>query len=154
MKKLFIKRSLIGMAAGAAAVHIFTLLVNKLSRGEWLLCMPELTEKIGFPGAAVLQTFLACIIGIIGFGGMCLFDIESWSLLRSTVVHGASILFAYLTVGLTLHWFSFHIIPILIITAITVVVYALIWLFMYIGWKKKIREMNVLTEEYKKDITK
>lgn len=35
--------------------------------------------------------------------------------------------------------------------AIIVLVYALILLFMYLGWKREMRKMNVLTEEYKKE---
>ncbi|MBP6162435.1 MAG: DUF3021 family protein, partial [Clostridia bacterium] len=62
-----------------------------------------------------------------------------------------TILVSYLTVGLILRWFSPHIIPILIMMAIIVLVYALILLFMYLGWKREMRKMNVLTEEYIKE---
>jgi hypothetical protein len=36
---------------------------------------------------------------------------------------------------------------------ITIVAYALIWLIMYALWKREIREMNRLAEEYKKDLS-
>ncbi|HHT24115.1 MAG TPA: DUF3021 domain-containing protein, partial [Clostridiaceae bacterium] len=39
----------------------------------------------------------------------------------------------------------------LIMTGIIIVVYALIWLIMYVAWKREIKELNRLTEEYKKD---
>ncbi len=62
--------------------------------------------------------------------------------------HCALILFTYLIVGARLHWFSLHVAPILIMAGIIIVAYALIWVIMYLIWKKEIREMNRLTEEY------
>ncbi|MFY9130618.1 MAG: DUF3021 domain-containing protein [Saccharofermentanales bacterium] len=151
MKKRLLIRSLIGLVAGAMMAHLFTLLSNQLTKGVWLLCMPGLTEEIGFVGAVILQTVLGALFGAVAFGGICFFDIECWSLLRSSAVHCVTILVSYLTVGLILRWFSPHIIPILIMMAIIVLVYALILLFMYLGWKREMRKMNVLTEEYKKE---
>ncbi len=152
MKKRLIIRSLIGLVVGALAVHAITLFVNYISRGEILICMPELIEKLGLTKAIIVQTVLGALIGIIAIGGTVLFDIETWSLLRATVAHCALILFSYLSVGMLLNWFSFHIIPILIMTGGTIIAYALVWLIMYAIWKAEIRNMNRLTEEYKKDI--
>ena len=151
MKKRLIVRSIIGLIVGVLAAHVITFLVNYLGRGKYLVCMPELTERFGFAGAVIVQTLLGGIFGIIALGGTCLFDIEKWSLLRASVVHCALILVTYIVIGLLLHWFSFHIIPILIMTGIIIVVYALIWLIMYVAWKREIKELNRLTEEYKKD---
>jgi hypothetical protein len=36
-------------------------------------------------------------------------------------------------------------------SSIAIFIYALIWLIMYASWKREIREMNRLAEEYKKD---
>lgn len=112
--------------------------------------MPELTEKLGLAGAVIVQTLLGAIFSMIAFGGMCFFDIEKWSLLQASMAHCALILVAYIAVGLLLHWFSFDIIPILIMAFMIILVYALIWLIMYVLWKREIREMNRLAEEYKK----
>lgn len=151
MKKRLITKSIIGFFVGALMIHAITLLVNYLSRGQWLICMPELTEELGFTQAVVVQTLLGALLGVIAIGGMCLFDIEQWSLLRATAVHGTLLLVTYLIIGTLLHWFSFHLIPILIMAGIIIIVYALIWLIMYLLWKRDIREMNRLAEEYKKD---
>lgn len=150
MKKRLIARSLIGFAAGALVVHVITLLVNYLGRGQYLICMPKLTERFGLAGAIVVQTISGAIFGMIALGGTCLFDIERWSLLRASIVHCALIFVTYITAGLLLHWFSFDIIPMLIMSCIMIFVYALIWLIMYIAWKREIRQMNRLAEEYKK----
>jgi hypothetical protein len=151
MKRLLIVRSLIGLVVGAILIHIITLLVNYLDSGSWLICMPGLTEAIGLTRALVLQTVLGAVLGMLGLGGMCFFDIEEWSLLRATAAHCMLILVAYMVAGLLLHWFSFHIIPMLIMAGIIIFVYTLIWLIMYIKWKLEIREMNLLAQKYKKD---
>ncbi|HHX14366.1 MAG TPA: DUF3021 domain-containing protein [Clostridiales bacterium] len=151
MKKQLITKALIGSVVGGIAVHLITLLINYFSTGQYLVCVPELTERFGFAGAIVFQTILAAVFGMVAFGGMCFFDIEKWSLLRASVVHCALILVTYIIVGLQLHWFSFDLIPILIMSSIAIFIYALIWLIMYASWKREIREMNRLAEEYKKD---
>jgi hypothetical protein len=154
MKRLLIIRSLIGLIVGTTMIHAITLLVNYLDSGRWLLCMPGLIEDMGFMKAAVLQTVLGALLGVLAIAGMCFFDIEEWSLLRSTAAHCILILVSYMIVGSILRWFSFDIIPMLIMAGIIVFVYALIWLIMYAIWKKEICEMNELTEEYKKDAEK
>ncbi len=151
MKKLLITRSLAGIVVGVTAVNIITILVNYLGQGQALICMPELTERLGFTTAVVVQTLLGALLGVLAIGGMCFFDIEEWSLLRASVAHCALILFSYMTIGLLLHWFSFHIIPILIMTFAIIFAYALIWLIMYLAWKREVREMTRLAEENKKD---
>ena len=71
MKKRLLIRSLIGLVAGAMMAHLFTLLSNQLTKGVWLLCMPGLTEEIGFVGAVILQTVLGALFGAVAFGGIC-----------------------------------------------------------------------------------
>jgi MFS family permease len=153
VKKSLIYRFLTGFVVGAIMVHAITLLANYLDSGSLLLCRPSLIKAMGFSSALALQTVLGAALGILAFGGMCFFDIEEWSLLRASVAHCALILVAYLIAGSMLHWFSRHIIPILIMSLITIVAYALIWLIMYALWKREIREMNRLAEEYKKDLS-
>lgn len=151
MKKTLITRLIIGFVAGAITIHVITMLANYLESGSLLVCRPDLIEVTGLVNGFILQTILGGVLGMLGFGGMCFFDIEEWSLLRATVLHCALILFAYLTIGSLLHWFSFHITSILIMTSITILVYLIIWLIMYVLWKREIREMNRLTEEYKRE---
>lgn len=152
MRKRLITRSLIGLVTGPFCAHVITLIVNYFSHGQYLICMPELTESLGPTGAIVAQTVLGAFLGVMANGGMCFFDIEEWSLLRASVAHCSLILVTFIIVGLLLRWFSFDIIPILIMACMIFFVYALIWLIMYAIWKREIREMNRLAEEYKKDV--
>lgn len=152
MRKCLISKALIGLVTGPLAAHVITLLVNYFSLGQYLVCMPELTDNLGLAGAVVAQTVLGAIFGMVAVGGMCFFEIEGWSLLRSSAAHCSLILVSFIIVGLQLRWLSFHLISILIMASIIFLVYTLIWLIMYVIWKKEIREMNRLAEEYKKDV--
>lgn len=151
MRKRLMTMSFIGLSIGALLVHVITLLVNYFVRNKYLICMPALSESLGSSGAVIIQTVLGAVFGMVAIGGMCLFDIEKWSLLRASVVHCAFILVTYITVGLPLHWFSFDIIPLLIMAGIISSIYALIWLIIYVIWKREIRQMNCLAEEYIRD---
>ncbi|NMA94185.1 MAG: DUF3021 domain-containing protein [Clostridiales bacterium] len=150
MKKRLITRLISGFAVGVLLVHLITFLVNYLGSGQCVVCMPELSERLGSVQAVVVQTLLGAILGMIAFAGTLFFDIEEWSLLRATAAHCALILSTFLIVGARLHWFSMHIIAISIMAGIIILMYALIWVIMYLIWKREIREMNRLTEEYKK----
>ncbi len=151
MNRHQIAKLVTGLVSGAAAVNIITLLINYSLRGQWLPCMPELINNMGQSRAVILQTVLGGLFGMVALGGTCVYDIEKWSLLRASLVHCLLILITYINVGLVLYWLSFHIIPILIMSGIIILVYALIWLVMYTRWKREIREINMLVEKYKKE---
>lgn len=148
-KKRLMTTALIGFAYGVVLVNIFTLLINYLAQGEWLLCMPELTNSMGRYKAAILQTVLGGLFGMVSYGGSCVFEIEKWSLLRATVVHYLMILITYLLIGRVLYWYSFEVISILVLSVILFLAYAAIWCTMYLSWKRKVCGMNKLMEEYK-----
>lgn len=154
MKNRLIIRSLAGLFAGALIGHIITLLVNCFGAGECSVCMPELIDRFGFSGAIALQTLVSGVFGMISVGGMCFHDIEGWSMLRSSVVHCLLILVNFIPVGIALYWFSFALIPVLIMSGAVIVSYLIIWLIMYILWKREMREMTILNEEYKKSNTR
>lgn len=153
MKRRQITTAAIGLLYGAVLVNIITLLINYMLVGEWLICMPELTNSMSMTRAVILQTVLGGLFGMVSYGGACVFEIEKWSLLRSSLVHYLMILISYLIVGKVLYWYSFDVISILILSVIILLVYAAIWWTMYLSWKRKVCGMNKLMEEYKKKAT-
>lgn len=150
MKKRLLIRSLLGFVVGAAAVHIFTPAISYFVFGEWALCAPELSDALGQTGAIILQTALGALFGMVALGGMCVYDVESWSLLRASLVHCLMVLVSYLITGLILRWFSADPVSILTIAGMILAVYTVIWLIMYAAWKMEMRKMNALTEAYRK----
>lgn len=129
----------------------FSFAIGYFAYGQWTLCAPGLIDALGETGAIVLQTALGALFGMLALGGMCVYDIERWSLLCASLVHCLLVLVSYIIVGLILRWFSADAASILIIAGIILAVYAIIWLIMYIAWKREMREMNALMEAYREE---
>ncbi|MGI6781725.1 MAG: DUF3021 domain-containing protein [Acholeplasmataceae bacterium] len=149
MKKILIIRIVLGFIVGAIMGNLITLLVN-LGYGEGAsVVSPHQVEALGEVLAIILQTILSGLLGIIGFGGISFYDIESWSLLKATIAHSVSILIGFIVVFTVLQWVPFTFVSCLIIAVIVLVVYAIIWLIMYLIWKKEVEKMNEDLKAYK-----
>ncbi len=104
----------------------------------YALCIPE--------GAPFGKTFFifhligASIMGLVGYGGAIVYDIESWSLGRATFTHYIVSFMTMFVISEMLGWFS-HGILFYVFISFTLV-YIIIWLTEYLIWKKQIREMN------------
>ena len=92
------------------------------------------------PGAFVAQLTGSALLGFVNMGAMSIYDIESWGLVRTTVTHFAISFISFLLANTLLGWFSRNVLVIVII--VFVLVYFLIWLFQYLIWKKRIKELN------------
>lgn len=150
-RRYFISISLIGFVTGAIVVNAITLMANYLWRDEWLLCMPDLVDRVGKVKAAILQTIFGGLFGIACYGGTCVYIIENWSLLRAVAVHYLMILVTYIIVGWVLYWYRFELVSILMVAGGLFFIYMSIWVMMYLAWKQEINEMNELMDEYKKN---
>ncbi|HHX70117.1 MAG TPA: DUF3021 domain-containing protein [Gallicola sp.] len=149
MKRKLIIRIILGFIVGAIIGNLITLLVN-LGYGEKAsIVSPHQVEAIGKLWAIILQTILSGLLGVTGVGGIYFYDIESWSLLKSTIAHSLSILIGFIVVFPVLKWVPFTFWSCLIIAIIVSVVYALIWLIMYLIWKKEVEKMNEDLKSYK-----
>ncbi len=80
------------------------------------------------------------IMGLVGYGGAIVYDIESWSLGRATFTHYIVTFMTMFVISEMLGWFS-HDVLFYTFLAFTFA-YAMIWLFEYLVWKKQIRQMN------------
>ena len=104
----------------------------------YALCVPE--------GAPFEKTFFifhligSSIMGLVGYGGAIVYDIESWSLGRATFTHYIVSFMTMFVISEMLGWFS-HGILFYVFISFTLV-YIIIWLTEYLIWKKQIREMN------------
>ncbi|NMA05485.1 MAG: DUF3021 domain-containing protein [Acholeplasmataceae bacterium] len=150
MKRKLIIRIVIGFIVGAIMGNLITLFVN-LGYGEGAKVVSEhQVEAFGGYGLAVIfQTLLSGLLGILCIGGISFYDIESWSLLKATIAHSMSILFGFILVFTLLKWVPATLISCLVIATIVIVIYALIWLIMYLIWKKEVEKMNEDLKAYK-----
>ena len=126
LKSRFLINSLIGIIAGMTVGMV-----------TWMLNAPGNPEGRSF----VLHIIMSGIHGLIPCGAMTVYEIESWGLTKSTVVHATITLATILAIELPMKWFELNAVFALAML-IYVVIYVLIWLFNYLYWKKAVNEMN------------
>lgn len=150
MKKVLVKRLIIGFIAGAIAGNAIAI-ISSLFYGEFSIVTEQLKNSLGIAGAVVLQSFLSGIIGLAGIGGMTFYDIEKWSLLSATISHLASVIISFTIAYFSLGWGERSIIIYFIIFASEIVIFSIIWYIMYTMWKKSIKELNGDLLKYKEE---
>ena len=139
-----LKRAGLGFLIGMAVGNLIAFLS---SIGHSGIVAAELVDMLGNEVAAViLQTFLSGLIGAAGFGGMLFYEIESWSMIKTMVVHFALISVVYIPVSLVLHWFE-TIEQFLIMEGMMLLAYMIIWLILYFVYKSQVKDLNKLQGE-------
>lgn len=150
MKKKLIIHPVVGFVVGAGVGNLIAFLFSVLSGGHGIVAA-ELVAKTGAAGAIALQTFLSGILGLVSIGGMLLYEIDKWSLAKATIVHFVSIAACFVGTSLILHWFPLQFVYYVIALGAMAVGFMIIWVCMYLAWKKEVKKMNEELEEYKKN---
>ena len=109
-------------------------------------------------GSVIDKPFLVChllgsgVVGLVGYGGAIVYDIESWSLGRATFTHYIVSFMTLFVISELLGWFSHDILfgAFVFFSA----VYVLIWLTEYFVWKSQVRKMNKDLETMQKSFDK
>ncbi|MBO4535138.1 MAG: DUF3021 domain-containing protein [Clostridia bacterium] len=153
MKKLSAKQRIIlhlavGFVLGGALGNLIALIVS-VSSGSGVHVVSQVrAAQLTLPGAVILQTVLAGLLGMAGVGGMLYYDVERWSLLGATAVHYLSVMACFVAVSFALDWlppqWPFYLISIAAMTA----AFATIWLIMYLKWKREVKKMNEDLKKY------
>lgn len=125
LKSKFIIKSLIGFIIGLFVGIFF-----------W-----SLNARTDFGKEFLVHLVMSGVYGLLAMGGSVVYDIESWGLLKATVSHYVLVMFDYIVVAVLLKWYT-RVSDLLISIVIMTVLYAMIWLFEYLVWKRTIREMN------------
>lgn len=111
---------------------------------------PEFAQQIGNGTVAfLLQSLIYALDGAVCMGGMVLYDIDEWSLLRATLTHYVIVVLAYLLMSLLL-CFSNSVWETLIILGIMTVIFFIIWLIIYLVYRKQVKELNELNRKQNK----
>ena len=125
---------LLGYAAGCLIGLVFTLSAGAANFRE-----------------ALAQILLGGIPGALAMGSSVVYGIEKWSILRATATHFIITMGALLFGGYVLQWFGSDRTPLLIMMAISLVCYAVIWLVFYLSYRKTIQQMNDDLRKMKSD---
>ena len=151
MKNKLVKLMIIGFILGIIVGNLIALLTSFFDDSVRIVAK-ELSDSLGLGWAIFLQTILSGIFGLVCFGGVYFYEIESWSLLASTIAHFISMLITAFITAFTLRWIPFTWYGFLIIFGYILICFFIVWFIMYFRWKKNIKEMNEDLQKYKEEI--
>lgn len=144
MKKKVILRSLIGAPIGLSISFIITLIISTtINKGEYYPVVPQLTALCGNElNAVIIQTICSLIYGAAFGGASMIWEVESWSLLKQTVLHCLIISISTFPIAYFMYWMPHNFRGIAGYIAIFFFIYFFIWFSQYFAMKKRIREFN------------
>ena len=96
---------------------------------------------------ALPHLLLGGLYGTVAMGSSIVYEIEKWSIARATTTHFLLLFSLYFLLVISMGWFRLDDPVFWIVVAAMVIGYVLIWLFQYLSYRRKIREIN---EELKK----
>lgn len=152
MRKTVIKKIVIGFLVGAACGNLISLMMSLFSGGDIRLISEALGARLGTVLGIAVQSVLSGIYGAVCVGGTVYYDIDDWSLLKATLIHYLSIMVSFSVVSAVLSWLPPDVLTYLAVILTFTFVFFIIWLVMYLRWKKQIAEMNRELTVYKSEM--
>ena len=135
MRSRMIRRIILGFLLGTAIGNLIAWFF-----GSYVSSM--LVARMGsVPAAILVQSLVSGLYGSFALTGTLFYDVEQWSLTRSSVMHFLVIAVLYVPTAMFLGWAN-SATEILIIEGILLVAYFIIWLVIYLRYKKKVRSLN------------
>ena len=149
MLKKTLKAAGIGFLIGMIVGNVIAFLTGNSGTGGVTFASPQLLDMAGGSGtvAMLLQSLFSGIYGAVCFAGMSFYEIERMPLAAATALHCALIVLLFIPIALLLGWVS-DIGTLLMISGMQLVGFFIIWLILYFGYKKQIRELNEMQEHF------
>ena len=149
LKKIFLRAG-IGFLIGALVGDLIAFLTGTSSTGGVSFASQQLLDMSGGNTvlAMVLQSLFSGLYGAVCFAGMTLYDAERLPLAAATALHCGLIVLPFIPISYLLGWVS-GIVETLIIASAQIAAFFVIWLVMYFGYKKQVKELNELQEKNK-----
>ena len=148
MLKKTLKAAGIGFLLGIVIGNLIAFLTGNSDTGGITFAPQKLLDMSGGNAviAMLLQSLFSGLYGAVCFAGMSFYEIERMPLAVATALHCALIVLLFIPIALLLGWIS-QIETQLIISGIQLVCFFIIWLIMYAGFKKQVKELNELQEK-------
>ena len=148
MLKKTLKAAGIGFLLGIVIGNLIAFLTGNSDTGGITFAPQKLLDMSGGNAviAMLLQSLFSGLYGAVCFAGMSFYEIERMPLAVATALHCALIVLLFIPIALLLGWVS-QIETLLIISGIQLVCFFIIWLIMYAGFKKQVKELNELQEK-------
>ena len=128
---------------GLAVSTMITIEISlSIGDGKYYAVVPELVEDFGSEiNAVLIQAVLSMVYGA-AFGGASVIWDTDWSLTKMTVSHFMICSAATFPTAWFMRWMDHSLIGALKYFGIFIVIYAIIWISMYLSIKKRINEIN------------
>lgn len=149
MLKTTLKRAGIGFLIGIVIGDLIAFLTGTSSTGGVTFASQQLLDMAGGSAiiAMLLQSLFSGLYGSACFAGMSFYDADRLPLIAATALHCATIVLLFIPISLLLGWIN-NIVELLIVMAIQIVVFFIIWLSLYLGYKKQINELNEMQKDF------
>ena len=149
MLKKTLKFAGLGFLLGMLIGNVIAAITGYSSSGEIKLFSEQLFIITGGNqvAAMILQSLFSGLYGALCFGGMIFYEIERWPLAAATAAHCALIVLIFIPIALFLGWAD-EVMEFVIVAAIQIVVFFMIWLILYFGYKRQIRELNDMQKDF------
>ena len=149
-----IKLTLIGFVIGIIIGLIITISIVSARTGDGRLhiCDPSFNpSNTGDILSFIRQIVFPGILGAVCFGASIIYDIESWGLLKATLVHFIISMAVYVIVGFYLGWLAIdRPLSNAIQIGATALGFFIMWLVIGFGLKKDVEDMNKDLQDFKK----
>jgi hypothetical protein len=144
LKKEAVKRAIMGFIYGVFIGQTILILESLAMRdGNFYSVTKYLLDLAGTKIAAVIiQYFLTGIIGTTFAATTVLFEIDSWSLLKQTIIHFIITSIVMYIAGFLCGWFPHKLSSTLIWFGIFIVIYVIFWISFSSYYKNKVKKMN------------
>lgn len=153
MKKKVFKLVLIGFFLGMLIGNLISYLSCDKSAQPPVIVSPALIERTGSVRAAmIVNTLLSGLLGAAAWAGVIFHDPEvfDWGLTKAAVYHFLLIMVFNIPIALYCGWCPPDPVSILIWTGIMAVSYFIVWLIMFLIYRKETAELNELMKNNKK----
>ena len=105
--------------------------------------MPQFTIICGNElNAVIIQSLCSLLYGAAFAGASVIWEVESWSLLKQTVLHCIIVSFSTFPIAYCMYWMPHNVLGIAIYIFIFFFIYFFIWFGQYFAMKKKIQAFN------------
>ncbi len=152
MLKKTLKSALIGFLLGIVIGNVIAILTGSSDTGGVTFASSKLLDIAGGNGvvAMLLQSLFSGLYGAACFAGMSFYEVERLPLAVATALHCALIVLLFIPISYLLGWVG-GIVETLIIAAIQAAAFFVIWLILYSVYKKQVRELNDLQDDFKSE---
>jgi ABC-type multidrug transport system fused ATPase/permease subunit len=133
--KKVILRGLLGIPIGVF-INITIVLITSLIHGYLSY---EATSPLK---DYTIQYSVSIVIGFVFAVASTIFEVDTWSILKQTVIHFIIISITFLPCAILAGWMKLDFMDILIYCMNFAIIYVVIWIVQYFIWKNRIVKLN------------